>query len=255
MAVDTQDRGRMRVTTPDEAPGGYMLRALGTLVVLIVVLLVTGVFLVGSDGGREFIEGRIGRWLGEDVRIERTRVAWPYVLVIEKLQTRGIENGGAGCKALEVRLSVGAGGRWCARVLRGMLNLDASDSREVRPAVLAGLGELPWKEVSEISRLTETIRQRGSIDIDDSAIHWLSSNGIPVAAATGVSFRMQPADVPGWRMTHYRLVVRSWIGPDGMQVRDTEREWLAAQGCDYVEIRKSEAAARSVGRNFWGDSE
>jgi hypothetical protein len=245
----------MRVTTPDDTPARRALRALVTLVVLVAVVLVTGVFLVRSDGGREFIEGRVSRWLGEDVRIERTRVAWPYVIVLEKLQTTGLTAGGAGCKALEVRLGMHLSGSWHMRIHRAMLNLAPGTKGDWQPAAFAWLGDLPWRDVSEISRLSAGIRERGSFEITDSAVHWLSSNGVPVATASGLSFSMQPADVPGWRMTHYRLGVRRWIGPADRDVRDVEREWLAAQGVDYVEIRKTEAAGRTASRDFWGESE
>lgn len=251
----TDDAQPMRVTSPGDSFGRRLGRALITTAVLLAILLVTGVFVARSDGGRSFAEDRLAKWLGDEASIGRMHIGWPYVLVMEKVQTRRMaDEGQPGCKALEVRISPRLFSPWHVGVTRGVLNLVEKPDGTWEPGAFTRLGELPDKGVADVSRIMEPLREKVSLTLTDASLRWIGPNGVPRASASGVSLSSRPADIPGHRMTHYRLSVYSSMGPGGKRAQDEEREWLASESKDYIELSRSSRQAQTGELGFWESS-
>lgn len=252
MARHDDDQGGMRIVGEGRTLG-RSLRNFALTLLVVIVLIAVSVWLAARTGGaRQFIADGLGSRLGTEVRIAETRIGWPYVLVMENVvSTAEVGDGMPMFRADEIRVAPGIRTLWQVTVRRGALNLVRSDDGTWRPAAFARLGDLPLTRIAELSRLTSGIRRRVRLDISDSSIQWLNSRHVPMATAGGISFRMAPLRLPDRTMFHYKLAVYHVMGPSGTRVHDVEREWLASEGRDYVEIGRAGRESPALDRGFW----
>ena len=249
-------QGGMRVVTE----GGTLGRSLRNffLTLLVVVVLVTVAVCLGvrTEGGRQFITDGLSSRLGTDVRVAETRIGWPCALVMEGVvSVAEIGEGEPLFQAGEIRVAPGLRTLWRVAVRRCVLNLVLSDEGTWAPPAFARLGDLPLASIAELSRVTAAVRRRVRLDVSESSIRWLNSRHVPMATAGGISFRMAPLRLPERQMFHYRLAVYHVMGPNGARVHDVEREWLASEGRDYVEIGRAGRETPALGRGFWEANE
>ena len=222
------------------APSGCLprlARMLVSLVVIAMLLALTVVVIVHTDGFRQLAVERLKTAAGgEDLRVVRSRSGWPCDLVLEGIETAGLDAGGPGFRVGELRVGPRPSGGWRVRVDRAVLNLEQSAGDQWRPGCFAGLADVPWHDVSELTRLTRTNWARGTLRLTDATLRWLRADGGVLASASGVSFSMQPVRVDGRRLCLYRLQAALLAMPDGTALRDVNREWLASDGNDFIEL-------------------
>ena len=236
MARAREASGNMEIITPGERRRGWFGSLVITLLILAVIALVTVFFAVRTAGGKTFIQDRVGRHLGLEVNVERARIGWPYVLVLEGLAAGGAE-GGEALKAKTVRLSLDYKARWHVTVDRGDLQLQPDADGGWLPAYFARMGDLPDRDLAWLSKLTESFRKRVNLELEDCVIHWLDMDGAQQALASGVSFEMVPVRVPGHALNYYRLAVYRGIR-DAKPVEEMEREWLAGDTVTYLPLER-----------------
>ncbi len=222
------------------APGGCLTRLVRMLIalgVIAVILVLTAVFVVHSDGFRQLASDRLSAAAGgQEIRVDRARTGWPCDLVLEGVETPGVDEGGAGFRVAELRVGPRPGGGWRVRMRQAVLNLVETDEDGWRPACFAGIGDLPWNDISELTRLTRTNWPRGTLRLTDTTLRWLRADGGVRASAAGVLFSLQPVRVEGRSLCLYRLQSHLMAMPDGTVLRDVNREWLASEGSDFIEL-------------------
>jgi len=252
MSGEEGGRGKMRIRPAGGETMGRLARCLVTLLILCVILLVTVFFAVRTNGGRDFVGSAIGKRFGMEVTLGRTRIGWPYVLVIEDLVSGEQAQDGEPLLAIpELRVGWAGGARLGVRVRRCELTLLRGRSGSWQPAAFSRLGDLQAGSVADISELCEGFRDRADLFIDDSAISWLDSRGNVVTRASGVSFAVTPMNTSERRMSHYRLRVYNVTAESGRSAHDVEREWLSTRERGYVEIHRSEKDASARMGDFW----
>jgi hypothetical protein len=231
---------------------GRLTKVLIVLAVLLVIVLVTGVFVARSAGARETIEEWIERRLGTDVEIEATRIGLPYELVIENVVSVDHASSGEPLLSIkEIRVGLGKRTRWHVGMDGVKLNLSLTRDGVWQPKGLAALGELPRQDAGMISRLTHAMRRRVSLTLNDCRMRWFDDGGVERARAQGLSFRMAPVKMPKREMYFYRVSIFSARYADGSEEQDVEKEWLAADSRDFVEIVDSSRESRVSHQLFW----
>lgn len=239
--------------------GGCLTRFVVTALIVVIVLLVTGVFLVRTEGGRSLIEEHISKRMGTDVKVAQARIGWPYELVLKNVTSAPVAgHEKAGFAAREVRIGLGLATRWRIDASRFEVDLVKGEDSTWRPICMARLGVLPWEGAEEISRLTEDARDRVRLRLDDGVIRWHAETEGVIAAAERVRFEMTPVRVRRRRLYYYYLDIYSWMAPNGARVHDTEREWLATDTSDYVELYSTQSAggsAAEAGEEEWDDQQ
>jgi hypothetical protein len=251
MATEAKESGgRMRIS--DGQGHGRLKRFVLTLAIITAIVLVTGSFAVRTQGGRDFMESRLEEQLGFPVSIENVRIAFPYTLVYEGvLGERESADSEASLKIGELRVCLARGPWFKVRVFRAEVNVQRVSPHEWRPAAFVRMGDLPFRTIAEIARLTEGWRDRCALEMRDCAVRWVDMDGGVLAQATGVSFDVRPVRLPRRRMYAYALNVYSAQDVDGTRVYNVEREWLASTYRPYVEIYRSGQTASGAGGGFW----
>jgi len=223
-----------------------------TIVVLAVIFLTTLFFAVRTEGGRSFIEDRVERYLGRKMSIERTRIGFPCVLVMEGMRSKDVDSGdGSGLKVQELRIGLGMRTRWVVSAHRCELNLLRRRDGSWTPEVFGRLGDLPLRNVTEISRVTSRLRKNMRLRVSESSLRWLDGSGSEMASARGISLRISPVRVPDRKMYYYHLSAYNVVGADGTRISDVDREWLAGDTKDYIEIHRSQRGIPASGQEFW----
>jgi hypothetical protein len=247
-----EGKSKIVVSAP---PGGCLTRLarmVVALVVIAVLLAVTAGVVMHSDGFRQLAAERLTAAAGGlEMQVARSRTGWPCDLVLEGVETPGAGGGAAGFRADEVRVGPRPVGGWRVRVRGGLLNLERSAEDEWRPGCFAGLGDLPWGHVSDISRLSRPHWQRGTLRLNDITVRWLGGEGAVLASASGLTFSMQPVQVDGRRLCLYRLGARLLAMPDGKALRDVNREWLASEGSDFIELEPASGTGSNAPAAPW----
>ncbi len=231
----------MRSRGVEEERKGCLPRLLLTVVILALVALVTLFFAVRTDGGKAFIQGWLEKKLGMDLVVGKTRIGLPYVLVIEDVKSVGFKmDETAGLHAQEIRVAPGWRPMWSVTVLRGTCCLAQAENGVWEPSGLSFLGDLDIERPATTASATRELREKLRIRTEDGAIKWLAPGGSSVERlATGVFFSVTPLRAPDRRLYHYRLAVRSLRRPGFEATRDFQREWLATEEQDYVELSRS----------------
>jgi len=225
---------------------------LATVVVLGALLLGIILMVLRSQGGKDFVEDRLKKWLGHELTIRGVTLGFPLDLVVEELVSKDFDlPGEGGFKAEELRIGARGFNRLRIAVYKGRLNLVRREDGGWEPGFFSKLGDLPKRSISEISRLTSGFRNSVVFVINDGRISWLGPDGRLEAEAGGIVFRVTPVGVPGRQMFHYYLSVYTVVGPDGGRGHDIEREWLASDDHDYLELYRENRGLPATGQEFW----
>lgn len=252
MVKSEKPQGKVKITPADGRGSGCLPGFLLTTAVILAILLVAFFLLVRTEGGKETIRGMLSSRLGFEVDARRTRIGWPYALVIEGIVSRDtLPSGEPLFAAREIRVALGIRPRLRIRVRNSGLNLVQGEDSDWRPASLRRLGDLPLENIVEITGLTSGLREKARIEIADSSIRWIDVDGKLMAAARGMTFRVSPIRLPNRRMYHYHLEIYDVLAPDASRVHDIQREWLASDTRDYVEIGRSGRETAALQSGFW----
>ena len=253
---DIDPRIKMRVSSPS---GGILRRLVSFVVALAMILaifMITGLFLVRTEGGHEFVQSRAEAFLGMETSVQRVRIGWPYQLVLEKVNTAGMDHKRPGFKALEVRVAAAWPLALRVRVHRGVINLIRQPGGSWEPETFSRLADLPFRNVSYISEMTEQLRRRIRLEMTDCSVYWMESSGQTIAGAQGMAFDVRPVSMPGGNYYHYRLAVYNMTDPNAGQFYDMEREWLASDVKPYIELLQASRRVPTAGSGgFWEVSE
>ena len=251
MSEEQKGRGQMQIVTPREGGLGPLARIVVTMLVLAAIVLGAGFFAVRTDGGRSFIEDRLENRLGMELSVRRTRIGWPYRLVLEQVVTEGFDGPeAAGFRAQEVLIGIDWRLRRHITVRRGIVHLVRSRDDHWTPEVLTRLGEAPFRRLPDVSRLADVLGPHAELHVSESALRWMDITGHELASANGVSYHLQDARVPGRRARHHALSIYHAVAPGGARVHDVEREWLATEDRPYIEVAAAGAGAVDAGE-FW----
>lgn len=253
MASDDEPQGNMGISAPDDGRLRKLCRAVTTLLIIAVILLVGLCFVVPTDGVKSVIENKLSDRVGVSISIDSARIGWPYVLVIEGAVSDGFDiQGRGGFKAREIRIGRGWKTSWVVTVDRAVVRLtDTSDDRWV-PEIFARLGPVPMNRIDEVSRVTEGFRRKVALRVSDSTVIWTSGvDGGTLASAYDVVFSVEPVGVPGRDMYHHELSVDRATHMDGTEVNYVGREWLASEVKRYIEVHRSGKGVPGAVGDFW----
>lgn len=252
MSKDKKDKQQIWFSSSGGERMGCITRFLMTAVIMLAILLVTVFFVVGTEGGRSFVQDWIGKYLGVQVEIANTGIGWPYVLVIDTIATKDFGAGLPGFHAREVRVGMGIKPLWRVSIKKGELRLVKDKDNNWQPAIFGRLGDLPARNITELSRMMKEMQARMALKIRDSSIEWCDDRGATVSLARGISFDMIPVKLADEKMCQFDLSIYNVINPDGVNISDIERNWLASSMDDYIEIRRSDREKiPALARAFW----
>ncbi len=227
----------MKVRTP-EGGMGVVGRFLTTVLIILIVVLVTFFFAVRTKGGHKFIEERIEKHFGVDITIDRMRIGWPYALVMEDMRTEGFDEEGAmpGFAAQEVRLGPSLRARCRIFIRRGHLRLVETEGQLWNPACFARLGELPYGDLADVTRMLPMTTGRVEFELHGGRVEWFDRRTSILASAHGISYRVTPVRIPNRIMQHHALSLYSMARPNGARMSDVSREWLSSDTIENVEL-------------------
>jgi hypothetical protein len=235
---------------------GGLGRLLTVLLVLIVILFIAAFVVARMEVGRDFIKGRLEKQLGLELTVGSTSLMLPFEVVIDQIESKNFDFGvKPGFKAREIRIAPRLFSPTGVSVLRGELTLMRSQDGVWAPTGFSRLGDVPLRNIAEISRVTRGFRKDVTIHVTDGSIVWLDSTELEIASASGILFDMAPVSLPEQTLYYHHLVVYNMLGVDGMRVHDVEREWLSSDTRDYIELHRSGKPIPVSGRQFWEISE
>lgn len=249
---DTEQQGPMRISSEDRPRMNAFGRFLVTMLILASIAGITLLIAVRTTGGRQFICSSLEKRTGAEWTIGSAKIGWPYDLVLEDLATK--ETAPSGDPLVSIReLRVGWRGRtWRIFVLRCAANTVKRPLGDWNPGFLARVGTLRGKDAAEITRLTAGFRKRTHLTVRDSSVRWLRGSGDSVESANGVFFSVIPLKAGERRLYYYRLAADAVIGGDGVLLaHDVEREWLATEDRDYIEIDRSASGDAGGDAGLW----
>ena len=179
-------------------------------------------------------------------------MALPFEIVIDRMESKGFEFGlKPGFKAREVRIAPRLFSPTAVTVLRGELTLARGEDGTWKPGGFSRLGDIPLRNIAEISRVTRTFRRNVTLHITDGSVVWLDNTELEIASASGILLDVAPVSIPQQTMYYHHLMVYNMLGVDGMRVHDVEREWLSSVTRDYIELHRSGKPIPVSGRQFW----
>jgi hypothetical protein len=245
------EEGKIR-EIPSHPRGGGFKRFVVTVLILLAITWITLFFAVRTDGGRVLIEDHIETRFGIAVKIEKATLGFPLVLNLHGLAPEDVETTRSGFRAERVRISLGRRPRWRVSMSNPELNLLYARGAGWSPAVFRDIGDLPGEDVRHIAQLSEALRARISLRVQDGSIAWWDAAGNEMAFARGIQFTMAPAKVPDHRFTFYSLAVNVGVAPDAELFKEVRSEWLSSENHDYIEISRSESLPPDTESGFWG---
>ncbi|MFO7870864.1 MAG: hypothetical protein R6V03_05475 [Kiritimatiellia bacterium] len=242
MAKSEKDQGQMRIS-PEGGRMGGVKRFVITVVILAVIVLVCGIFAARTEGARRLAGEKLGKRLGMELKIGEMRIGWPYVLVLDRVESEdeAPDEGGPLFKAREIRLAPGIDPRWRITARQCGLKLVRDRGGAWTPTALGRLGAIPRGGMEKISWVTEEFRDSVALKVRDSGVEWLDSSGRVISSASGISFDVRPVEMGDRRMYYHRLVVYNVLGESLLEGHNMEREWLAGKGADYIELERETA--------------
>ncbi len=240
----------MRVTK-EPRRSGCLGRAVIVLAVIVVIAMITGIFVVKSDGGRGLITDWLENRLGMELTVEKTRIGFPYALVIKGVSSEMTGPGQAPLlKVDSIRLRIGAFPFLRASARNVDLTMTVSRKGKWSPQSLALLGDVPGSELHMISHITRELRSGMTLSLSDSKITWVDSAGRKVASVTGLDFSFSPADVPGNRMYYYHLSADEAVYPDGKK-KALDAEWLSSARHDFIDLDPGDSGNAAGPKSRW----
>jgi hypothetical protein len=220
--------------TPPKKRGGLG-GSLTILLVVVVILLVFAYCAARTDGFREYVEEQVQKRTGFKVSIEKTRVGWPYDLILDHVASdRGDSRRPGAFSVREARLGLSPGGLRIT-LTGGQLSMARTAAGEWEPNVLRGFG--PASSAADLTAVMADFSRRVRLVVRDGTIEWRDEGGKRTAAAEGIEYTQTPLDAPGRRLYHFRLSARSVLRTNAWQIRGVEREWLATESQPYIEVR------------------
>ena len=221
-------------------------------VVAAAIVIATAFAAVRTEGGCAFVEERLQKWLDMDLKIESASLGLPCDVVMKQVASKDFDlPGQPGFKAQELRVGLRLNGRLSISAYKWRLNLVRLPDDSWAPGCFSKLGGLPKRTIAEISHLTSDLREDAVMDINEGRITWGDADGRQEAEAEGIVFRMTPVSVPGRRMYHYYLSVYNVQGGEGAKGHDIEREWLASDMHEYLELYRESRSLPASGQEFW----
>lgn len=216
------------------------------------VVLVVGVALVGMaiavrfDFGREFAMRRLSAAADISLTAAHTRIAWPYQLVAETVQSEQQATNGA--PLLRIRtlrvgrtLHIGDGrAPWCIEAEAAHLVLDTELSRQ--DGLLSGLAG--WRgDAAGLVPALGRARVGDRIVLRESTIEWLDEAGKAAAFAEGVSFRMESARIPEYPLFSIGIDLHRAEGDALLGSGERTWRWLTGPRVPFVDLLPRKAAA------------
>ncbi len=225
---------------------GCLPRTLLTAVILLLVVLTTLFFAVRTDGARVFIQGWLEKRLGVELIVGKARIDFPYVLVLEDVKTVGFKmDQTAGFHAQEVRIAPAWRPMLSVTVVRGTCCLAPAKGNGWEPTAVSFLGHVDFELPPTAVAATRELRDKLRIRLEDGAFCWLAPGGSGVQrTAAGVFFALGPMRASDRCLYHYRLRVRSQQRTGARPTKDLQREWVATDEKDYVELSRSVPVAK-----------
>jgi len=224
----------MKVLSGDKKSGAFS-RFFVIIFLLVFILLVTLWFGARTDSGRDLVESKLSDHFGVEVSIESMRIGWPYVLVLDNLRTFGLEAAGtAGFSVYEVKL--GWWGRWNLCLKQLIVRVQDDGDGNWKPDSIARIGDVRDAKIIDIVHLTKNLRKKMRLRVVDSNIGWLDVDGVEIASARKVGFRMLPVHIDDRKMHYYVLDIHNAIGLALDGGRDMRWEWLTTPKTDYIEL-------------------
>ncbi len=241
----------MRVTK-EPRRSGCLVRAFVVLVILVGIAMITGVFAVKADGGRELITDWLEKRLGMELNVGKTRIGFPYVLVIKDISSDVTGPDESALLEMEsIRLRAGVFPFLRASVKGMDLTMVVSDKGQWSPQSFAPVGELPGSGLEMISHITRELRSDMILSLEKSRIRWVDSRGAERASVRGLNFGFEPADIPDNRMYYYHFSVDEAVYPDGRKKKGLEAEWLSSARYDFIDLDPRDSCADPGAKSNW----
>jgi len=238
-----------------EKPGGggggvsHFLAWLALVAGVLYILLAACLSLAWT---REAVARRMELAFGVPVAIGKSRLGFPFTLVLSNVASEGLAPGRPGFAAREVRVTPVGIGRWAVRIRRGSVVLVRGVEGGWEPGSFSRLGELPSRSLEAVSLMTQGFRQRVTLDAGDCSVRWLEADGREVASVLGARFAVTPVPMPDRVLYHHALSFQRAVAPGGIVARDVEREWLSGDGMIYRELpARIAGGAEAVRGAFW----
>ena len=221
------------------------------LSLLVVIPVVTAAVVARTQRGRLFIEDRMEKWLGMDLKVGETSLGLPCTLLVRKIESDDVAPSGQPMfQVRELQLSRNLlARRWDVKVYRPALNLTKKADGSWVPGFFSRLGELPLLETADLGRLTRGLRERVALRVEDGSVRWMEDGGRETASAEGITFGLTPVHVPGRQMYHYAVSIQSVLGKDGTRAYDVEREWLCSDTIECLELQRSDRTRPATERD------
>jgi hypothetical protein len=253
MARKREKPGKIGFTSSDGGGAGTFKRFCVTSLILLIISMVFVAVAVQTNKGSDEIKKYLSKLAGEPVHFEKASIGWPYVLVLDGVESEDFDlDGEEGFRVEEARIGLRFNGDRVVKLYGCTLFLVQDADKQWVPGVFDGLGDLPLRNVADITRLTLGFRDRVRLSIEEGAIKWKSIAGVG-ASASKIEFEMSRIKMPRQVMYGYYLVVHNALGVDGVRSRDIKREWLASEKDDYIEIARSEDVDLKDRVGFWDD--
>lgn len=227
-----------------------------TILVLLLIAYVTGLFIGRTDGFRAIVAGRLENALGMPVKIDRVSLDAVYTMTLTGLETEGERRtGNPGLRVGSARLEW----RWSDVLKRGKVGISRielekptvafgrDDAGGWTPKPVAPLADFVARqlqftfpsppEARPAPPSTDAGRPSRPVEIDlkgiDTAIvirrgevSWWLDASAPHASVEGISLDVTPLSVPGRVLAHYLLTVKRAASKDGPAFRDLTVELL-----------------------------
>ena len=206
----------------------------GTLLVIVLILLVFSFFAARTDGFRSYLENEVQKRTGIRLLIGKTRIGWPYDLVMENVK---LDSGAAGAGELTIQeASIGLAFDLSPRVmLRGChLSLVEASAGEWQPEVVSALG--PLQRIGQVADLVAGVGREFSLEVRESDVRWSSAGSNAVSEVRGLTLLILPKSLPRREVYCFYLTAQEVLRPGGSRIRAVEREWLSTTGKPYIEI-------------------
>ncbi len=229
----------MRITTPDgESSGGGFKRFVITVLIIVIILYVGAFFGLRTAGARSLVDSSLEKRLGMEVEIGETKLAFP--LGVRMLTVKAGDPGenlpGFLARELCINFLPLTGTKVSASGVE--MVVAKQDDGSWAPRFFSRLGDLPARQMADVSEVTKSFRDKVAIDVDGALIKWVDADGSITVLMEGVDFQMQPVALPGRDMLHYRLAIFKYSSDlvGGGSGHDIVREWLSGPDADYVEV-------------------
>ncbi len=221
--------------------GGFLRGWLTLILVLALIAAVSGWFIARTQGFKGMLETQLSERMGVPVRIEKSYIGWPYVLVL-----RGVE---AEDDAMQLHVRTARLGRrlrqWTldirgARVIFSPAVLEDGFYRY--PATLVRIADLRDAGAMDIMRATADLQLRWRLSVHDADLFWQDTDGEIDGGVRQLQFNMQPVRLPSGTFIYYRLAYPGRAEYAFGSMRDLDWEWLTRGGDHYIELERSGVA-------------